>query len=81
MINASLGETQDSSEIIITSYKAGYLKEVPDLNIMEMTSKYNGFFIEFKSPTLKGVFLPQQKLGGKKFPGPPTNKQTNKRFH
>ena len=61
MINASLGENQDTSEKRITSYKAGYLKGIPDLNIMEMNSKYNGFFIEFKSPTLKGVLSPQQK--------------------
>ena len=26
-----------------------------------MNSKYNGFFIEFKSPTLKGKLSPQQK--------------------
>ena len=61
MINASLGENQDSSEKRITSYKAGYLKGIPDLNIMEMNSKYNGFFIEFKTPTLKGVLSPNQK--------------------
>ena len=44
----------------IISFKAGYLKGIPDLNIMEMNSKYNGFFIEFKSPTLKGKLSPQQ---------------------
>jgi hypothetical protein len=61
MINASLGENQDTSEKRIISYKAGYNKGSPDLNIMEMNSKYNGFFIEFKSPTLKGVLSPSQK--------------------
>ncbi len=61
MINASLGENQDTSEKRITSYKAGYMKGGPDLHIMEMNSKYNGFFIEFKSPTLKGVLSPSQK--------------------
>ncbi len=61
MINASLGENQDTSEKRITSYKSGYSKGVPDLHIMEMNSKYNGFFIEFKSPTLKGVLSPSQK--------------------
>ena len=45
----------------IVSYKAGYLRGIPDLNIMEVNSKYNGFFIEFKSPTLKGILLPHQK--------------------
>ena len=61
MMNASLGENQDTSEKRIISYKAGYLKGIPYLNIMEMNSKYNGFFIEFKSPTLKGVLSASQK--------------------
>ncbi len=61
MINASLGENQATSEKIITSYKAGYLRGITDLNIMEMNSKYNGFFINFKSPTLKGILSPAQK--------------------
>ena len=43
------------------SYKAGYNKGSPDLNIMEMNAKYNGFFLEFKSPTCKGVLSPSQK--------------------
>ncbi len=55
MINASLGENQDSSEKRIISYKAGYLRGIPYLNIMEVNSKYKGFFLEFKSPTLKGI--------------------------
>ena len=38
------------------------MKGSPDLNIMEVNSKYNGFFIEFKSPTCKGVLSPSQKL-------------------
>ena len=62
MINASLGENQDTSEKRITSYKGGYMKGSPDLHIMEMNSKYNGFFLEFKSPTCKGVLSPSQKL-------------------
>ena len=62
LINASLGENQDTSEKRITSYKAGYTRGIPDLNIMEVNSKYNGFFLEFKSPTLKGVLSPSQKL-------------------
>ena len=41
MINASLGENQDTSEKRITSYKAWYTKGSPDLKIMEMNSKYN----------------------------------------
>ena len=61
MINASLGENQDTSEKRIVSYKAGYMKGVPDLHIMEVNSQFNGFFIEFKSPTLKGVLSPSQK--------------------
>ncbi len=39
MINASLGENQETSEKKIISYKAGYMKGVPDLNIMEVNSK------------------------------------------
>jgi hypothetical protein len=62
MSNASLGENQDTSEKRITSYKAGYNKGSPDLNIMEMNSKYNGFFIDFKSPTCKDVLSPHQKV-------------------
>ena len=61
MINASLGENQDTSEKRIMSYKAGYNKGSPDLNIIEVNSKYNGFFVEFKSPTCKGVLSPHQK--------------------
>ena len=40
MINASLGENQDTSEKRIASYKAGYLKGIPDLHIIEVNSKY-----------------------------------------
>ena len=43
MINASLGKNQDSSEKRITSYKAGYLRGIPDLNIMEVNSKIKWF--------------------------------------
>ena len=28
---------------------------------MEVNSKYNGFFIQFKSPTLRGILSPAQK--------------------
>ncbi len=61
MINASLGENQDTSDNRIMSYKAGYMNGSPALHIMEMNSQYNGFFIEFKSPTLKGIVSPHQK--------------------
>ena len=61
MINASLGENQDTSEKRIVSYKAGYMKGCPDLHIMEVNSKYNRFFVEFKSPTCRGVLSPSQK--------------------
>ena len=37
------------------------MKGIPDLNMMEVNSKYNGFFLEFKSPTCKGVLSPAQK--------------------
>jgi hypothetical protein len=60
-MNASLGENQDTSEKRIISYKAGYSKGIPDLDIMEVNAKYNGFFIEFKSPTRKVVLSPHQR--------------------
>ena len=54
-MNASLGENQDTSEKRIFSSKAGYLKGIPDLNIIEPNVIYNGLFIKYKSPTLKGI--------------------------
>ena len=60
-MNASLGKNKDQRKKRITSYKAGYLKGIPDLHIMEVNSKYYGFIIEFKSSTLKGILSPAQK--------------------
>ena len=60
-MNVSLGENQDTLEKRIVSYKAGYKKGSPDLNISEPNHKYAGLFIEFKSPTGKGIVSPSQK--------------------
>ena len=38
----------------------GYKKGIPDLNIMEITDQNKEFFIELKTPTLKGVISPEQ---------------------
>jgi hypothetical protein len=34
---------------------------------MEVNSKYSGFFIEFKSPTLRGILSPAQKANLERF--------------
>ncbi len=59
--NASLGKNKDTSEKRIVSYKAGYKKGSPDLHISEPNHKYFGLYVEFKSPTGKGVISPSQK--------------------
>ena len=61
LINASLGENQDTSEKRIVSYKAGYTKGSPDLNIAEPNHKYIGLYIEFKTPNGKKIVSPSQK--------------------
>ncbi len=52
---------QDTSTKRIVSYKTGYQKGIPDLNIMEPNNKYSGLFIEFKSLTLKRILSPAKK--------------------
>jgi prophage antirepressor-like protein len=61
LINASLGENQDTSEKRIVSYKAGYTKGSPDLHIAEPNHKYIGLYLEFKTPNGKGIVSPSQK--------------------
>lgn len=50
ILNAGLGELQDTSEKRIDAFNKGYSKGQPDLLIMNPTSTFNGFAIEFKSP-------------------------------
>ncbi len=61
MINASLGENQDISEKRITSYKAGYLRGIPDLNIMEMNSKITPSLLNLKARRLEGFYHQHKK--------------------
>ena len=52
---ATLGENQDTPSKRLNSYRLGYLKGSPDLIIQNLHKHFNGFAIEFKSPTGKGV--------------------------
>ena len=46
------GENQDTSSKRIASYRKGYQKDQPDLNINNLHKNYNGLCIEFKIPSL-----------------------------
>ena len=46
-----LGETQDTPDKRINSWKKGYLRGQPDLMILDFHKDYKGLCIEFKSPT------------------------------
>jgi|SRR6056300_1645627 len=50
IINAGLGELQDTSDKRISSWKKGYTKGQPDIIIQNFHKKYTGFAIEFKTP-------------------------------
>jgi prophage antirepressor-like protein len=56
----NLGELQDTSEKRIYAYNHGYIAGESDLMIINKTSKYSGFFIEFKSPKGTGVLTEKQ---------------------
>jgi hypothetical protein len=60
LFTSTHGELQDTSHKRIISKMKGYCRGIPDLNIMEITEQYKGFFLELKSPTLKGVISPDQ---------------------
>ena len=60
MFMSTHGEMQNTPQKRITCKMKGYLKGVPDLYIMEPNCNYNGYFIELKSPTLKGIVSPDQ---------------------
>lgn len=55
LINATLGELQDTPSKRIDAFNKGYIKGTPDVIIMNPTSKYNGLAIEFKSPQGTGA--------------------------
>ena len=46
-----LGESQDTSEKRISSWKKGYMRGQPDLMVLNYHNYYKGLCIEFKSPT------------------------------
>ena len=52
-----LGENQDTVTKRIDSKRKGYLKGQPDLIIMNLHKRYNGFAIEFKAPKGHGSLL------------------------
>ena len=57
---AGLGELQDTSDKRIKSWQKGYQKGQPDLIITSHHKKYNGFCLEFKTPTGKGTLSDAQ---------------------
>ena len=48
---AGLGENQDTEDTRLDSYKKGYMREQPDLMVLDYHKDYKGLCIEFKSPT------------------------------
>jgi len=60
ILNASLGENQDTSNKRIKSFCQGYEAGAPDLMIMNLHKKYSGLVIEFKSPTGQGILSEKQ---------------------
>ena len=57
---AGLGELQDTSDKRIKSWQKGYQKGQPDLIITSHHKRYNGFCLEFKTPTGRGVLSEAQ---------------------
>ena len=51
LLVVSLGESQDTSEKRIDSWKKGYQRGTPDLMLLNYHKDYSGLCIEFKSPT------------------------------
>ena len=64
---AGLGELQDTSDKRIKSWQKGYQKGQPDLIITSHHKRYNGFCLEFKTPTGKGVLSDAQDQQLKKY--------------
>ena len=51
-----LGEYQNTKIKRICAYKKGYMSGQADLLLLNCTSKFNGFVIEFKSPRVNMYF-------------------------
>ena len=47
---AGLGELQDTEDKRLDSYKKGYMKDPPDLMILNSYKDFKGLGVEFKSP-------------------------------
>jgi prophage antirepressor-like protein len=60
IVTAGLGEMQDTKQKRIECSMMGYSKGTPDITIHNLTSKFNGFAIELKTPNGKGVTSPEQ---------------------
>ena len=56
-----LGENQDTASKRIDSWKKGYQKRQPDLVINNISRKYSGMVIEFKTSKCMGVVSQSQK--------------------
>ena len=56
LIDAGLGELQDSLEKRIEAWKKGYTAGKPDLLIFNNSGPWTGFAIEFKNPGGYGCF-------------------------
>ena len=54
LFTASLGELQDTEDKRLKSYRLGYTSGQPDILILNKTAKYDGYALEFKSPSYGG---------------------------
>ena len=61
IIIAGLGELQDTTIKRSIGYKSGYCGGQPDLIILNKTKDYEGFAIELKTPTGKGLLSDNQR--------------------
>ena len=64
---AGPGELQDTSDKRIKSWQKGYQKGQPDLIVTSHHKRYNGFCLEFKTPTGRGVLSDAQGQQLKKY--------------
>ena len=62
IIDAGLGELQNTSEKTIEAWEKGYTAGKPDLLIFNHASHWKGFAIEFKNPRGYGKLAEKQKI-------------------
>ena len=62
LIDAGLGELQDTSRKRTDAWEKGYTKGKPDLLIFNHRGPWKGLAIEFKSPRGSGVLSEEQKI-------------------